>query len=114
MVDIGLSMGLLSNNDVADIESGRHGNYMSDGSQAETTTYKMFSAWKIFFRMLPYLPIWLKKSILKYKLYNVFKYLPQNLIIKILDLVIVIRDVDARTYVKNYAWWILRRTRVDC
>ena len=113
MVDIGLSLGLISNKDVADIESGRHGNYMSDGSQADTATYKMFSAWKIFFRMLPYLPIWMKKTILKYKLYKIFKYLPQNLIIKMLDLVIVIRDIDARTYVKNYIWWTLRRLRSD-
>ena len=113
MVDIGRSKGLLSEEDVVNIETGRHGNYMADGSQANTSTYRMFFAWKIFFRMLPYLPIWMRKTIIKYNLYNIFKYLPQNLIIKMLDLVVVIRDIDARTYVKNYVWWTLRRLRPD-
>ncbi|HAJ56594.1 MAG TPA: hypothetical protein DCL35_02365 [Candidatus Omnitrophica bacterium] len=100
----------LSVQEIDRINEGLHGNYMSGGSVVDEK-YDTFIVYKIFFRSMSFMPPWLKKMLVKRKVYIFLKMAPRFFasLIKLFDLLILIKDLDARTYFYNYCWWFFRR-----
>lgn len=100
----------LSREEIDRINEGLHDNYMAEGS-ITNEKYNTFMIYKIFFRSMSFMPVWLKKFLVKYKIYRVIGISPRffSFLIKIFDILILIRDRDARTYFYNYCWWFAKR-----
>jgi hypothetical protein len=65
--------------------------------------------YKLLFRLMSFMPPWLRKCFYKSKLYCIFYVMPFGLILRLFDLSMVIRDRDARAYGLNYWWWFCKR-----
>jgi len=83
---------------------------MSMGSVAvHPDRLKLLLGYRVMLRLMSFLPPKAKKAMLKLNLHKIFWMAPFRLFIVFLDLAIAIRDVDARTYAKNYWWWFRKR-----
>jgi radical SAM superfamily enzyme YgiQ (UPF0313 family) len=111
MVSYAAEIGELSEEDIIAINEGKHGNYMAEGSisvysEEWQRTLRMY---RVLFRSMGLMPSWMRKLLVKSKLYRMFFYLNPNGVIKALDVLIIIMDKDARGYFKNYLWWLGKR-----
>lgn len=110
LIEHGIRLGELDLCEVGRIHAGLHDNYMSGGSIiVNPKRLRLLNGYRVMFRLMSFLPPWAKRLMLKVKLYNIFWLAPFRIFISMLDLMIAIRDKDATTYVKNYAWWIRKR-----
>lgn len=110
LIKYGLDYNHLSSGDIKDIENGFHGNYMADGSIGrDKERLKLFNTYKIFFRLMSFMPLWMRSFFVRTKLFKIFHYLPLRPVLSVMDLSMVFRDYDARAYAQNYVWWFLKR-----
>lgn len=110
LIKYGRELNDLNKEDINRINEGFHDNYMAKGSLTKERA-KLFIVYKIFFRSMSFMPVWLKSFIVKNRFYKILKIAPGflSLLIKVFDIFILIRDIDARTYFYNYCWWFSRR-----
>jgi hypothetical protein len=55
------------------------------------------------------MPSWMRKGMMRSKIYRIFFYLNPRFVIKSLDMLIVMMDKDARGYFQIYLWWLKKR-----
>jgi len=111
MVEYAVQNGHLSENDVVKINNGEHDNYMAEGSIGvyDQNWQRTLRRYRLIFRSFGLMPSSMRKLIVKYNIHSVFRFFPQKLTLKILDIFIAAFDIDARSYLANYVWWISRR-----
>lgn len=112
IIEHGLAYGEITAADVERLESGAHDHYLSAGSIGENKEkLERFLAYKLFFRVIPLIPKPISAFILRKKLFRFFHYLPMDRFLEIIDATQALRknDLLAKTYVKNYIWWLRRR-----
>lgn len=111
MVEYAQDRGYLSDADIERINNGEHDNYMAEGSIAVYSAewQKTLRMYRLIFRTFGLIPAGARRFMIRTKLHHIFKILPQNLTLKTLDLLIAALDLDARSYLKNYVWWLSRR-----
>lgn len=110
IVKHGLRYGDLNEKEVERLENGLHDNYMVSGSVSlNKEKLRTMNSFRILYRMMPLLPRKLRKFLLKAKAYKAFRYFPPRPTIFALDLIIGLKDLDGRTMISNYAWYLKRR-----
>ena len=106
----GLENECLTERDVERLEEGYHDNYMVDGSVAlDGERLRMMNSFRVLYRLMGLLPPRGRRLLVKAKAQRLFRYLPPRPIILMLDILMALRDLDGRTYIRNYLWWIGRR-----
>ena len=91
------------------INEGLQGSYMDIGSDMEKNRRKLMQTYKLFFRLMSFMPRWMKQLVYKTRVYYAFYYLPFDFILRVFDLSMVVRDYDANAYARNYWWWFTKR-----
>lgn len=110
LIKHGIAAGELNEEEVRKLENGLHDNYMSMGSVSiNPERLKLLNGYRVMLRLMSFLPPYLKKMLIKMKVYKIFWMAPFRLFITVLDLMIAFRDKDATTYAKNYWWWFCKR-----
>lgn len=112
ITEIGILHGELSEQDVRDLEEGKHSHYLSTGSIGKNPEkLRTFMVFRVLFRLIPYMPKSFAKYIVRKKMYRFLRYIPMDSIISVLDIVMILkyRDMDAMAYVKNYVYWFSNR-----
>ena len=82
---------------------------MDIGSNMEKKRRKLMQTYKLFFRLMSFMPRWMKQLVYKTRVYYAFYYLPFDFILRVFDLSMVVRDYDANAYARNYWWWFTKR-----
>jgi len=114
IIEHGLVHGEITEADVRALQDGEHNHYLSTGSMGrDPKKLRFFMGYRLLFRLIPFLPRWASRSLIKRKLYRVLPYLPTGFVIRILDILMLFRrhDRDAYTYAKNYWYWLGTRFR---
>jgi radical SAM superfamily enzyme YgiQ (UPF0313 family) len=109
---IGIKLGDVTQEEIEDMENGRHNHYLATGSVGrDPERLKFFNAYRLFFRLIPILPKRVNEYLLENERFKFFGRLPVDLLMRGLDLCMLFRasDKDARTYAKNYWYWITSR-----
>ncbi len=101
--------GALDPKEEKNINQGLQGSYMDIGSDMEKNRRKLMQTYKLFFRLMSFMPRWMKQLTFKTKIYHMFYYLPFDFILRLFDLSMVFRDYDANAYARNYWWWFSKR-----
>ena len=101
--------GVLNPNEEGNINQGLQGSYMDIGSDMKKERRRTMETYKLFFRLMSFIPRWMKRMIHRTKAYYAFYYLPFNFILRFFDLSMVVRDYDASAYARNYWWWLTKR-----
>lgn len=110
LVQHAVESGELRPEEVARLEQGLHDNYMSGGSIiTDPRRLRLLNGYRVMLRLMSFLSPRFKAWMLKHRLYKIFWMAPFRLFISGLDLMIAVRDQDARTYVYNYWWWFRKR-----
>ena len=110
LIKHGLDAGELSLNEVKRLNEGKHDNFMSSGSIIiKPRRLRLLNGYRVMLRFMSFLPPWAKVLMLKLRVYKIFWIMPFSILIRIMDLMVVVRDKDARTYMKNYLWWLGKR-----
>ena len=100
-------LGILSDEDIRNLENGGHDHYLGYGSIANPKELKTLLGFKYFFRLIPHLPRPFSRIILKTRLYRVFPYIPFfGELVVMVDVLnaLVINEPDIRSYLKHYLW----------
>jgi hypothetical protein len=106
----GVNAGELDRVEIDRLERGLHDNYMALGSIGHRPDrLRLLLGYRVMLRLMSFLPPWGRKAMLAARAYKILWLAPFRLVIGLFDIGIAIRDVDARTYVKNYWWWIRKR-----
>ncbi len=119
IVQHGLAHGEITEDDVRALENGEHNHYLSTGSMGkDPEKLRFFLGYRLLYRLIPFLPRSVNRWLLRHRVQRILPYLPADLIIRFLDVLMLFRrhDRDAFTYAKNYLWWLksrLRRTHVE-
>jgi radical SAM superfamily enzyme YgiQ (UPF0313 family) len=111
---IGVELGDVTEAEIAAMEEGRHNHYLASGSVGrDPEQLKRYNAYRFFFRLIPLLPRPANAILLRTRLYKAFTHLPVDLLMRGLDLLMLLRrhDKDAKTYARNYWWWLTARLR---
>lgn len=114
IVKHGLTYGELTEEDLQAMNDGEHDHYVSTGSMGrDPKRYRFFLTYRLYFRLIPLLPKALNRVILKWRLFKIFPYLPMGFVMDTLDILqaIIHSDLLARTYSKNYLYWLSSRFR---
>lgn len=114
IIEHGLKYGELTEEDVQRIEQGEHDHYLATGSIGEDKIkLQHYKAYKFLFRTIPLLGPSVGRFLLNKKRFLIFGKIPVGWLLDSLDILQAARrrDLLARTYVKNYAWWFLSRFR---
>jgi len=110
LIQHGINAGELNDEEVRRLTDGLHDNFMSMGSVViKPKRLRLLNGYRVMLRLMSFLPPKAKKWILEHQLYKVFWMAPFRFFITILDVMIAIRDRDARTYARNYGWWLCKR-----
>ncbi len=110
LIQHGINAGDLNRHELDRLEQGLHDNYMAMGSVAHMPErLKQLLGYRVMLRLMMFLPRWARKALIATKAYKIFWMAPFRLFLTFLDVGTAIRDVDARTYVKNYWWWLRKR-----
>jgi hypothetical protein len=106
----GVNAGELDRVEIDRLERGLHDNYMAMGSIGNRPErLRLLMGYRVMLRLMSFLPPWGRKAMLAAKADKILWLAPFRLVISLFDVGIAIRDVDARTYVKNYWWWFRKR-----
>jgi radical SAM superfamily enzyme YgiQ (UPF0313 family) len=120
IIEHGLKENQITKEDVKNLEDGQHQHYVSTGSIFHKERLRILMTYRIIFRMIPLFPKWISRCFLKKRYRRILEHLPgKKWILLIIDLihVLIYRDLDIRTYIKTYLWWIwsrLRRNSPSC
>lgn len=110
MFRFGIEAGDIDETEMRRAQEGKHENYMSSGSMViDPKRLRLLNGYRVLLRLMSFLPPRAKRLLLKLRLYKMFWMAPFRVFISLLDLMIAVRDKDATTYVKNYAWWFMKR-----
>lgn len=110
IIQHGLEHNLINENEVERLEEGFHDTYMVNGSVSlSKEKLRVMNSFRILYRLMFLLPPLLRKPLVKFKIYNAFRFFPSRLTILMLDIFMGFRDMDGRTYALNYLWWISKR-----
>ncbi|MBF0155438.1 MAG: radical SAM protein [Magnetococcales bacterium] len=109
IIDQAVAAGILGEEENRNIDEGLHGNYMDEGSPMERKRRRMFQTYKLLFRSMSFMPIWLRRLFYHSRAYVIFYVIPFDFILRLFDLSMVFRDRDARAYALNYWWWFRKR-----
>jgi radical SAM superfamily enzyme YgiQ (UPF0313 family) len=110
IIDFGVAAGDLDPYELERMMDGLQENYMAGGSVArDNRRLRLLNGYRVMFRLMSFLPSWGKKLLLVLRAYKIFWMAPFRVFITVLDLMIAVRDTDARAYVFNYGWWIRKR-----
>ncbi len=109
-----LKNGYINQKDVERIENGLQENYLSTGSVLEKDRQKFLKNFQIIFRLLPILPLWFVKRILRKKSYLHFSKLPNAALtgaITFIDVLVSIwkKDYYAIFMIKWVLWETIKR-----
>ncbi len=110
--NVGLKYGDISVEELENMENGKHNHYLASGSIGKNPAkFRMFNAYRLFFRLIPFLPRKLNLFFLKNDIFKIFKYLPVGSLLRVIDICMIFRrhDIDAATYAKNYWYLIMSR-----
>jgi len=114
LIQHGINAGELNTREVQRLQDGLHDNYMSMGSIIiNPQRLRLLNGYRVMLRLMSFLPPWAKRFMLRMKVYKAFWMAPFRIFITVLDLMIAVRDRDARTYVRNYWWWFRKRFDKD-
>ena len=105
--------GLITDEDIKSIESGQQQNYLATGSVGDRQRQMKLKNYQLLFRMIPITPAWMIEFLLKIKLFKLFKFLPQTIILIIVDVIVSFfaRDYYAIYAIKSYFWELKRRIK---
>lgn len=109
---IGIDHGCVSQEDIVRMENGEHVHYVAEGSVGQDAErFAHYNAFRLIFRLVPMLPTRVAKQFKRQGVINVVKKLPTDTCLRFLDLCMLITpsSKDARTYFKNYTYWMLSR-----
>ncbi len=100
--------GRLTETEVININKGGINNFFTANNAREISRLRDF---QLLFRLLPILPRWLVKLILKFNIYKAFHYIPQVFLIVFID---IMSAFSARDYftvftLKGYLWEMKRK-----
>ncbi len=110
LIEHGINAGELDLVELDRLEQGLHDNYMAAGSFInKPERLRLLMGYRVLLRFMCFLPPAAKKTLLKIKADRLFRLAPFRLLISLFDIAIAVRDLDARTYVKNYWWWFKKR-----
>ncbi len=110
IIRYGLEHNQINETEIDRLEEGYHDTYMVDGSVSlNKEILRIMNSFRILYRLMSLSPPFLKKSLVRYRIYKAFRFLPPRLAILILDTLMGFRDMDGRTYAWNYLWWISKR-----
>ncbi|MFH1905624.1 MAG: radical SAM protein [bacterium] len=110
LIQHGINAGELDEKEVQRLKNGLHDNYMSMGSVVvNPKRLRLLNGYRIMLRLMSFLPPWAKRLMLRLKMYKIFWMAPFKVFITVLDLMVAIRDQDARTYARSYWWWFRKR-----
>lgn len=103
--------GFLTESDLENIEEGGQENYLSTGSVKPGERMVNLKNYHLLFRILPITPRQVINVILRYNLHRVFRFMPQKLILIIVDITVsfLVKDHYALFAMKSYLWEIKRR-----
>lgn len=104
IVDISKKMGLINEENVAQIEDGREPMYFEGGSVRDRKMRRLCKNFDIFFQLIPTLPRVMNRFIYKHRLFRYFYLLPDFSIV-IINLINATKNKDLRTfdYILYYA-----------
>src|SRR6185369_9963588 len=106
----GINAGELDGIEVDRLEKGLHDNYMAMGSFVnKPERLRLLQGYRVMLRLMCFLSPSAKKALLRLKAYKLFWMAPFRFFITFMDIGIALRDLDARTYVRNYLWWFMKR-----
>lgn len=88
ITEMARAKGLLNDGDIDDIEEGRQENYLSTGSVKDSRRMINLKNYHLIFRILPMTPKAAIDFILKTKVYKSFQYLPQTIILIMVDVAV--------------------------
>jgi biotin synthase-like enzyme len=111
ITEIAHKLGILSDQDIHNLEQGGHDHYLGLGSMRERGELRKLLGFKYFFRLIPHLPRPVNKLILKTRLYKVFPFIPFfGEFVMMVDFLfaLVINEPDIRSYAKHYLWTLPR------
>lgn len=106
-----LAAGLLDKQDLDKINRGMQANYLSTGSVTNRHRRKCLLSYQLLFRIVPVAPRWVIRLVLRSGVYRLFKFLPQIMLIIIVDITVSIvkKDHWALYAMYSYVWEIKRR-----
>ncbi len=104
-----IEQGLVPRDEEERIEQGLHGNYMDKGSSMDRARRRMMNMYKLHYRSMSFMPVWLRKLSTRMRTYYLFRVLPLGFVLRLFDLTMVVRDWDAKAYALNYWWWFRKR-----
>lgn len=110
----GVNAGELDRVEIDRLEKGLHDNYMAMGSFVnKPERLRLLQGYRIMLRLMSFMSPAAKKAMLTLGLHKILWLAPFKFFISFMDIGIAIRDIDARTYVKNYLWWFKKRFDKD-
>ena len=111
ITNIAHKLGILSDQDIHDLEHGGHDHYLGFGSISKREELRKLLGFKHFFRLIPHLPRPVNKLILKTRLYKIFSFVPffgEFVVMVDVLYALIINEPDIRSYVKHYIWTLSR------
>ncbi|MBI4244229.1 MAG: radical SAM protein [Planctomycetes bacterium] len=106
---------LIDDNQLQRINTGYQENYMSTGSVEDNEQKKLLKNAMLCFRLAPVTPAFIMNRIISYKLYRIFRYMPQTVVIGVVDVIVswLRRDYWANYAMKSYLMEIINRITKD-
>ncbi|OGX15658.1 MAG: hypothetical protein A2166_02695 [Omnitrophica WOR_2 bacterium RBG_13_41_10] len=103
--------GIINDSKIIEIEEGRQEHYLSTGSVREQEKQKKLKNYQLMFRIIPITPESFINFILKHNLYIAFRFMPQTIILILVDVIVsfIKRDYWAIYAMQSYVWEIKRR-----
>ncbi|MBN1824521.1 MAG: B12-binding domain-containing radical SAM protein [Endomicrobiales bacterium] len=100
---------MLTDEDIADIENGKVGNFVNIEYIKDKRIARINRGYKNLFKLLPLLPKWMIRPILKGRMMNLMALLPSVFVMAgQLAIALVERDFRFLVYLKLYPKWVLR------
>jgi len=109
IIDYAVNRGFLDESERSRIEEGLHDNYMYRGSDMPPERARLMNTYRLLFRSMSFMTPRMRRFFYHSGLFRIFRILPMDLPLRLLDLLLVFRDRDARAYVLNYIWWMRKR-----
>lgn len=108
MVEIAKERGMLTQQDIDNINHAKEPNYLDGGSLRDPSLKKVFKTYQILFRALPIIPVPIANFLFKTRLYKLAKILPTTLTLLIIDVLVsfIRNDYSAFQYLKYYIYQV--------
>ena len=106
IVDIAKKYGWLNDEHIQRLNEGLDPNFVTSGSILDREKVKELNVWRLFFRLIPLLPLPVTRYLLSQDRFKVLRFLPIGTLILFLDVIVSIlaRDYVALGYLRMYVW----------